>query len=191
MMKIVSPLLIVLAFALTPINSALATTRTWADTDGLFWSNPAGWLLGVVPVNGDDVIMGTQSSAASNPVCNFLSTYSGPGLNSLKINATNVGIFTLSQTGSGSAMIAITEIIGDTISGNVYTQNAGSNTTSSLTLGNGLNGTGTYSISGSGSLAATSLTVGNAGTGTFTQSGGAVSVTSALAISQSNVSSTS
>ena len=192
MMKKVYPVLIVLAIVLTPIKSANAATKTWIGSDGLFWNNSAAWSLSGVPVNGDDVVMGTQSAVTSNVLANFTSTYTGPGLNSLKINSTGIGgTFTLSQTLAASAMIATTEIVGDTITQNVYTQNAGSNTTSTLTIGNGAGGGGTYTLSGAGTLNVATFVVGNAGFGTVNFSGGTINLTNFMGISQTNNSSTS
>ena len=182
----------VVAASLSATQSVLATTRTWLDTDGLFWNNAAGWTPAVVPLNGDDVLIGTHNSATSSPTLLFTSNLTGINLNSLKIDSTGVtGIMTLSQSLTSSVMNATTEIIGDTIAGNVYTQNGGVNNASAITLGNGTNGSGTYTLSGSAatSVNVMTLVIGNAGVGTMNQSGGTVNISGLngfMAIGQTN-----
>ena len=164
-------------------QSSSAATKTWLDTDGLFWSNAAGWTPAVVPVNGDDVVIGNHSSATTSPTLNFTSNLTAINLNSLKIDSTGVGgTMFFSQTLSTSVMNATTETIGDTIGGNVYTQNAGANNASTITMGNTASGVGTYTLSGSGTVTAGNFTVGNSGTGIVNQSGGTVTVNLTLNI---------
>ncbi len=127
-----------------------------------------------MPVNGDTVLIGIDTSSTAVPTLNFTSTLTSPGIASLKIDATALSGITFNQTGSTSAMFATTEIVGDTIVGNTYTQAAGTNTATSLTLGNTSTGAGTYNLSGTSSLTATTFIIGNAGVGTMTQSGGTV-----------------
>jgi hypothetical protein len=173
------------AASLLVTRSAFATARVWLDTDGLFWSNTAGWQGGVVPVSGDTVSVGTLNGGTSSPTLNYSSTYTGVGLSSLDINSTGLtGTVTFSQ--SLGTMIANTEIVGDTIAGNVYSQNGGTNTVANLTLGNQVGGAGTYSLSGSGIVNAGILVVGASGSGGFTQSGGNVTITNFLAVGGNN-----
>ncbi|HUO10928.1 MAG TPA: PEP-CTERM sorting domain-containing protein [Phycisphaerae bacterium] len=179
-----------IAAALAAPLSSHAATDTWLDTDGFFWNNTAGWVSGVLPVNGDIVNVGTHSSAASSPTLNFTSnlTSSGITLNTLDINSTQVGTMIFSQTLSTSAMSATSEIIGDTISGNVYSQNAGSNTASGITLANNSGSSGNYNFSG-GTITATIFTVGNSGTGVANQTAGTANITSVLVVGALNTSS--
>ena len=86
-----------------------------------------------------------------------------------------------SQTLSSSVMNATTEIIGDTIGGNLYTQNAGTNNATSIILGNGT-GSGTYNLSGTGTVSAAAILVGSVGGGSLNQSGGSISVSSRLSV---------
>ena len=161
------------------VSSTSAATKIWNGADGAFWSNSGTWSPAVVPVNGDDVVIGTLGVSGSSPTGLFTSTYGGGGLKSLVINATAVNIFTLSQSLSGSAMIATNEVIGDTVNGNVYTQNGGSNTATQIILGNQSSGAGTYNLSGPSTvtLNTNGLYVGNFGQGNMTQSGGTVNIT--------------
>ena len=139
----------------------------------------------MVPINGDDVLLGTQPAATVNVQANFISAYSGAGLSLLKINASGItGNFVLSQSLGSSAMLVNTEIIGDTTGGNFYTQNAGSNAATNLILGNQSGGVGVYTLSGTGNIQAGTLLVGGTGKGTMNQSGGTVSVTSSLEVGQ-------
>ncbi len=179
-MKTVSCLFVVLALVMAPCQTASAATRLWIGADGAFWSTPTVWNPNGIPLLLDDVVMGTQFAATQNVTANFNVTLTGAGLNSLVINSTGIGgIFTLSQT-VASAMIATTETIGSTISGNVYTQSAGTNTTNTLYLGFGNGAFGNYNLSSTGTLNAVSEYIGFAGTGggVFTQSGGTNNVTS-------------
>ena len=162
------PLFLACALAL---STAQAAPKTWSGADGGFWSVGGNW-SGGLPVIGDDVTMGTLSAVTASVTANFNVNLTGAGLNSLLINSTGItGTFTLSQT-VASTMIAANETIGSTISGNTYTQSAGTNSvTSTLTLGFNT-GAGIYNLSGTGALSAVNETVGNAGTGTFNQSGG-------------------
>ncbi|HZZ42721.1 MAG TPA: dockerin type I domain-containing protein [Tepidisphaeraceae bacterium] len=163
-------------------NHAHATARSWIGADGAFWSNSSSWSGSVVPVNGDDVTLGNVTATTSNVTALYTSAlYSGNGLSSLKINSTSLGgTFTVSQSLATSVMIAATEIVGDTISDNLYTQNGGSNTATSLILGNTATGSGAYSLSGTAVLNVTNFTVGNSGIGTYSQSGGTLNLAGAL-----------
>lgn len=153
------------------LSTAQAAPKTWSGADAGLWSLGTNW-SGGLPVIGDDVTMGTLGAATASVTANFNVTLTGAGLNSLLINSTGItGTFTLSQT-VASTMIAANETIGSTISGNTYTQSAGTNSvTSTLTLGL-TTGAGIYNLSGTGALSAVNETVGNAGTGNFNQTGG-------------------
>jgi autotransporter-associated beta strand protein len=87
----------------------------------------------------------------------------------LGCNAGDSGTYNLSGSGM---LVATSEYIGYSGSGN-FTQTGGSNTCNrDIVLGYSACSSGTYSLSRSGYLSATSETAGSAGTGTFIQSGG-------------------
>ena len=172
---------------------ALATTDTWLDTDGLFWSNTAGWVSGVLPAANDDVFIGTHSTASSNPTLNFTSNLTNTVLHNMTINSNGTGLtgtMTFSQTLSSSVMAAVNEVVGDTISGNLYTQNGGTNSATQITVGSQIGGSGSYNLSG-GSVNVGTFIVGNSGTGSVSQSAGNVTISSIMVIGQINTFSSS
>jgi hypothetical protein len=159
--------LAVVALSLQAACCVSAATKTWNGADNSFWNNINAWSPVNAPVNGDTVIMGSSPAGTTNVTALFTSTYSGAGLVSLKIDSIGIGgLFTLSQSLTTSAMIATTEIIGDTIGGNLYTQNAGSNTATNITLGNSANSGGCYTLNGPAHVSVSNLfIVGNSGSG--------------------------
>jgi hypothetical protein len=182
-----SALGLALAMALVAAPGAHAVTRSWIGPNGSLWSSSASWLGTVVPVNGDDAVLGTQPAGTSNVTASFASIYGGAGLNSLRINSTGIsGVFTLDQSAAASAMIASTEVIGDTIGGNSDQQSNGSNSAGTITLGNQSSGFGTYALSGSGTVNVGTLQVGGGGGGTFNHGGGTGNVSSFLGVSLSS-----
>lgn len=166
------------------LPSVSATTKTWSGADGTYWNTPAAWTPTGVPVNGDDVIMGTIGTGSIT--ANYPTVLTGSGLTSLKLNAVATGLITFNQSDANSVMIATTEIIGDTVTGNVYTQNAGTNTATTLIIGNGSVGSGIYNLSGNGSLNVGTFKIGIAGYGTVNQSAGTVMVSTNLYVGQNN-----
>lgn len=173
---------VAVACALAAAGSTQAAVWVYTGPDGGTWSTAGNWTLAggslqQLPAIGDDVRLGSALPAAS---LSFDAIYTGAGLNSLTLNATaQPGGFTLNQAATGSALIAATEFIGTTTTGNAYVHSAGSNTTQQLYLGQGNGSFGSYALSGTGQLTLGSATgtgatlvVGSAGTGAFNQSGG-------------------
>jgi hypothetical protein len=188
-----SALSLALAAALAVPTPATAATRTWVGASGASWSLSSSWLGGAYPLSGDDVILGTQPTGF-NTTANFDAFYStgSTPLTSLTINSTGIGgVFTLSQTNAFTAMFAQYQTIGATISGNVYQQSAGGNTSYFLTLGKSSGGSGTYNLTGSGMVATRELRVGENGYGLFNQGGGTVDVDRFLSIGSGNTGSSS
>ena len=151
---------------------ALAATVEWVGGSGS-WSDAAHWSGSFVPPAGFAAVLGVQSAPTPSVTVNFNYAYDqSAGLTQLVINSTGIpGVFTLLQTGLGTTMVASSEIIGDTISGNVYDQRAGDNFTTTLVLGNRSGGDGRYLLSGTGNLHVDTLQVGLAGSGAFSQDG--------------------
>ncbi len=136
-----------------------------------------------VPPGGSDseVYIETGSNGVSDVNVTFNQTYS-TALAYFEIASGN----TLTQSGSGTAMIATEEsIAGEEAEGTgTYDQSAGSNKVSTeLTVGSE-DGAGNYTLSGSGSVTTSVLEISGVYNGecSFNQSGGSVQVTSSLAI---------
>ena len=177
-------LLAAAVLSLAPLRSTRAVTDTYTGPDGGNWNTAANWTTTgsthVVPANGDDAVLNGNATITS---VNFNANYSGNGLNSLTLDSPGTGSMTLKQT-AASTLIAGTETIGNTTHLNAYTQSAGTNTvTGVLTIANGSNATGNYTLSGgnlntatTGSVFTLSENIGESGTGTFTQSGGSHTV---------------
>ena len=107
-----------------------AVTVTWISPDSGYWGDGSNWAGGSMPVNGDDVVLGTHSAATNDVYAIYSSSYTGAGLNSLTIDAVGItGTFTLYQPFViGGAMVANNEYIGRTTTRNVYEQGGGTNT---------------------------------------------------------------
>jgi hypothetical protein len=177
---------------------ASGVTYTYNGPSGGNWNAAANWTpAGGPPAMGDTADFTTIS--ASDFTINFNRVYAGTGLTSLFIDPSGTGNLILSQTLSTSVMIAESELLGDHADGAasaIYTQSAGSNSASTLTLGKtggsgiynqsgGVNnvdsiiylggnsgGVGTYNLAADGTLNSELVFVGNNGTGVFNQSGG-------------------
>ncbi len=171
-----------------PEPVARGATYTYTGPDGGNWNTAANWTLSggsthAVPAAGDSVTLGLATTVSS---VNFNATYAAnAGLNTLTLDSPGHTSITLNQTTS-SAMVALTEIIGSTVSGNFYNQSAGTNTvsssggTGSLILGQSAGSSGSYTIGGTAALIVygsgpTGVIIGNQGTGSLTQTGGSVS----------------
>ncbi len=171
-----------LVFSPRPVEAAM---DNYTGPDGGLWSAAANWTAGVnhlVPVNGDDVFLGTATGSGITSVT-FNMSYAGPGLNSLTIDAITAATFTLNQ-GAGTAMIATNETFGVATNGAVYNQTGGTNTVAgTLAIGSGTGSVaqGNYKLSG-GTLTATNEyigvnTSGSLGGNQFNQTGGTNNVT--------------
>ncbi len=174
-------------FSALVAGSSSASQWNYTGADNGPWNTAANWTLngGVthqVPVIGDDAVLGLSLSVSN---VTFNANYTGAGLNSLTLDSPGHASITLNQTAL-STMIATNEYIGTTVSANTYNQSAGTNSTTTLYLGFGNGGVGTYALSGSGVLNAGTLFLGFAGTGggIFNQSGGTNNIGSSLTLGQ-------
>ncbi|OYU26358.1 MAG: hypothetical protein CFE41_16505 [Burkholderiales bacterium PBB2] len=170
---------ICLAMAAGAVGQAQAATVTFTGANGALWSATSSWAGGVLPVNDDDVVIG--SSGATSKTASFASMITGAGLNSLSLDYGS----TLNQSLASSAMIAKTESIGSTQAQiSTYNQSGGSNTTGRLFVG-GYRGTGSgvYNLSSGALNVGTAAVAGDVdigwqtgSTGAFNQTGGATTV---------------
>ena len=134
------------------------------------------------PDNGvPSVILENGIHGVSNANILLNHTYS-TGIHDLTVGSGN----TLTQSGSGSAMLVTTlETVGALTAG-TYTQSAGSNSPVTLQVGTG-GGAGVYNLSASGSVNATTLNLGSAGpASSFNQSGGSVQISGNMSIGPSS-----
>ncbi|MBT9494870.1 MAG: hypothetical protein IV107_21525, partial [Paucibacter sp.] len=168
-----------LALAACAVGSAQAATTTFTGASGALWSSTSSWAGGVVPVNGDDAVVG--SSGASSRTASFASVMTGAGLNLLNLDYGS----TINQSVASSAMIATIETIGSTQAQiSTYNQSGGSNTTGRLFVGGYLGtGSGVYNLSSGALNVGTAAVVGDVdigwqtgSTGAFNQTGGATTV---------------
>lgn len=81
----------------------------------------------------------------------------------------------------GGSLSAASIVVGNEGTG-WFTQTYGSNTAGDLVIGNGIRGSGTYTLDGWQNLDAGAITVGNRGVATFTQNYGTVNVGTSLVI---------
>jgi hypothetical protein len=168
-----------------PTAHAAATVQ-WLGGSGS-WSDFTHWSGGFIPVGNFDALMGVGAAPTPSVTVrldDFSYVAAGSFINQLTLNSTGIaGTFTLLQDKSDSDMVANSEIIGSSISGNVYDHSAGNNRTGNLTLGFAAGGVGQYQLSGSGNLiVSNTLAVGAGGTGSFVQSGGQLSVARILQV---------
>ncbi|MCV2363296.1 FxDxF family PEP-CTERM protein [Paucibacter sp. DJ1R-11] len=167
-----------LALAAGAVGQAQAATVTFTGANGALWSATSSWAGGVVPVNGNDVVIG--SSGAASKTASFASVISGAGLNSLSLDYGS----TLNQSLASSAMIAKTESIGSTqAQTSTYNQSGGSNTTGRLFVGDQGAGAGVYNLSGGALNVGTAAVAGDVDigwggstVGAFNQSAGTTTV---------------
>lgn len=165
-----------LALATYAVGATQAATVTFTGASGALWSATSSWAGSILPVNGDDAVVG--SSAAASMTASFASVMTGAGLNLLNLDYGS----TINQSLAGSAMIATTESIGSSqAQTSTYNQSGGSNTTGRLFVGD--HGSGVYNLSGGalnvGTAAVASevdLGWGGGTTGAFNQSAGATTV---------------
>lgn len=159
---------ICLALAVGAVGQAQAATVTFTGANGALWSATSSWAGGVLPVNDDDVVIG--SSGATSKTASFASMITGAGLNSLSLDYGS----TLNQSLASSAMIAKTESIGSTQAQiSTYNQSGGSNTTGRLYVGYQSVGSGVYNLSGGALNVGTAALVGDMDVGWQTNSVGA------------------
>lgn len=167
-----------LALAACAVGSAQAATTTFTGASGALWSSTSSWAGGVVPLNGDDAVVGSSGAART---ASFASVMAGPGLNSLSLDYGS----TINQSVASSAMIATIETIGSTQAQiSTYNQSGGSNTTGRLFVGGYLGtGSGVYNLSSGALNVGTAAVAGDVdigwqtgSTGAFNQTGGATTV---------------
>ncbi len=171
------PVAIGLALAACAIGQAQAATVTFTGASGALWSATSSWSGGVLPVNGDDAVLGSSGAPRT---ATFASVMTGAGLNALTLDYGS----TINQSLTTSAMIAKTETIGSTqAQASTYNQSGGSNTTGRLFVGYQGTGAGVYNLSGGALNVGTAAVAGdvdigwNTGTtGSFNQSAGTTTV---------------
>jgi autotransporter-associated beta strand protein len=117
-----------LAVLLVTFSVANAAEIYWATGNTGPWETPSNWTGGVVPGSGDiaHVTAGGTAQITSSTNAN--------------VNTLTLGSIASSYLGyivqSGGSMNAVTEYIGESyMSGYVYTQNGGANTTGTMSLG--------------------------------------------------------
>jgi hypothetical protein len=161
-------------------HRAQGATESWTGTTGN-WAVAGNWSSGV-PAAGDTVNITDDDNTSRNITYNY--TGSAIILGTLTVdNDGPSGTNTLSMTGTGTALAASNENIGDsgtsTLQGfAVMTQSVGTNSiTNTIALGNGAKDMGTYNLSSTGTLVSAIETMGVNGTGSFTQSGGTNTIT--------------
>lgn len=167
-----------LALATYAVGATQAATVTFTGASGALWSATSSWAGGVLPVNGDDAVVG--SSGASSRTASFASVMTGTGLNLLNLDYGS----TINQSLAASAMIAKTETIGNSQTQvSTYNQSGGSNTTGRLFVGYQGAGAGVYNLSGGALNVGTAAVAGDVDlgwyggtTGTFNQSAGTTTV---------------
>lgn len=167
-----------LALATYAVGATQAATVTFTGASGALWSTTSSWAGGVLPVNGDDAVVG--SSGAASKTASFASVMTGAGLNSLNLDYGS----TLNQSLAGSAMIAKTETIGSTqAQASTYNQAGGSNTAGRLYIGYQSTGSGVFNLSGGALNVGTAALAGDVdvgwqtnSVGAFHQSGGTTTV---------------
>ena len=179
------------SLALVPVAEGASPAYVGPNTST--WSTAANWSTSAVPVNGDNVSIGafTPARTGVTVTVTFNATnLSGTGLASLTLDSVNCQIEDLILNGSGGALIATNETIGNNITLNQVDHSAGNNNVNTLIIGNNAGSSGTYNLSGTGILNANVTEIGNAGTGAFTQNGGTFNNAVAIVIGQlSNTSS--
>ena len=164
--------LLPLAAASAP-TAVAAITDNWTDGTGN-WSTPANWSANLPPAAGDTVNITFTSGSTRNVAYD----YTGPNitLNSLNLDLSGSPFVNAILTMNANNLTASNETIGigslSSFDGAVFAQSGGTNTvTSTLTLGSGTNGKGSYNLT-AGTLIGGDEHLGLNGTGVFTQTGG-------------------
>lgn len=181
-------------------SAAVGAARTWDNTviTGN-WNLGTNWVSTGVPQAGEDIVM-FQTDAA-NRVVTYVNP-SGVAINSLQIDSTGPGVFTLVQPGDDLAVTGNMDLGrdgrgafhlqgGSFTSGGTYAGVHGTGTfqqsggdsafTNFLSLGEEFDGFGHASVTGSTStMVAGEIDVGYNGTGTFVHTGGSVQATQFL-----------
>src|SRR3972149_3600340 len=159
------------AFLLLCPSSAKATDRYWNAASG-DWSDtdPCPWSLGTEPTASDNAYINNGGTASV--------TQSAEWCSSLYLGGDDTGGIEMID---GTLSTSFSAFIGYTGTG-TFTQTGGTNSISTLVLGNISGSSGSYELSGTGQLSANTEYIGNLGTATktFTQTGGTNTISSTL-----------
>jgi fibronectin-binding autotransporter adhesin len=153
---------------------ASAASRTYFGPNNGLWTLASNWNAPGVPLDGDDVFLGSQAPAGviNDLNVNFNGIYAAnTELKSLTLNSTAInGFMVLNQTAATSAMRARVENIGTTVAKNTYNQSAGLNAFDTLNIG--VSSTqNAYNFAG-GVINGFATNVGVSGSGSFNHTGG-------------------
>ena len=136
--------ILIAAAAASPV---VASTSTYTDTatNGL-WTTAGSWSPSGVPGSYADVVLGSASASVSTLSVTYnYNQAAAQFYNSLTLNSSGLtGNMIVNQSVASSNLSANTETIGTTTPDNQYIQSAGTNTTTSLNLGNTTSSYGNY-----------------------------------------------
>jgi autotransporter-associated beta strand protein len=156
------------------LTHVLGTTLTVSAGTGF-----GGWGTITDPVVCQGTILATAGGAVNltNGLLLSGTAQVNLGLGTLTVNDSASGI-------SGGSLLSATMYVGSSGTG-TFTQSGGSNSPSTLYLGNNFGDSGTYDLSGNGLLSTSYEYVGYSGSGSFAQSGGTHAVSGYLYLGSS------
>ncbi len=167
-----------------------AAARSYIGSNNSLWTNPSNWSPLGEPLQGDDVVLGTQSAGTTdlhvvyNRVYNYVPQDFTFRLNSVTLNSSALnGSMIVDQNIAGSTLLAEDLTIGSTVNANTWNLSEGNFYALNLVMGrDATSKNNTLNVSNNGNVSIVQGAIGKAGAGVINQTGGKVQMNGDLVL---------